>query len=142
MANVVMNKFKTENMRGNVNLASDTINVALINNIWGVSSSDQLDDLDYFSSISATWETTGTGYTAGGSALTGTAVVEDDTGNRGIFSASDVTWTTATVSAYGAALYRPSDSLLVCLIDFSGQKSSTSGDFKIQWNANGILNLT
>jgi len=142
MAHAVMNKFKAENMKGNVALDSDTLKVALIDNIFGSSSTDQLDNLDYWDDISATWEITGTNYSANGETLLNTAVSESDSSNWGSLSADNVTWSNATLTSYGCAIYRSSDRLLVCLIDFGGAKSATAGDFTISWSANGILNLT
>lgn len=142
MANVVINRFKQQSMVAGVNLTSQTINCALINNIFGVSSTTQIADIQSFSAISSTWEITGTNYSAGGMALSATGTYEDDVNDKSVFSAGNVTWPTATVTAYGAFLYRASDSFPICVVDFGGAKTSTAGDFTIQWNAAGIINLT
>lgn len=141
MSNVVCNRFKQQSMVAGVNLTSQTINCALLSNIF-VSSVTQLSDVQSFSSIQAQWEASGTAYVTGGQALSATGTVEDDVGNKSIFSAANVTWSTATITAYGAMLYRASDSFPICFVDFGGAKTSTAGDFTIQWNAAGIINLT
>jgi hypothetical protein len=144
MANVVVNKFKLQSMEAGINLtAAGTLKCALIQNIFGTSSTTQIADVQSFSSVQAAWEVSGTtNYTAGGMVLSGATVTEDDVGDKSVFDANDVTWATATVTAYGAVIYRASDSLPICFVDFSGAKTSTAGDFTIQWNANGIVTLT
>lgn len=143
MANVVVNKFKKNSMTASIDLtAVDTLKCALINNIWGVSSTTEIADVQSFSAISSLWETSGINYTAGGAVLSGTTVTEDDSGDKSIFDADNVVWGAATVSAYGACIYRISDSLPICFVDFSGVKTSTAGDFTIEWAANGIVTLT
>jgi hypothetical protein len=86
-------------------------------------------------------EVTGTGYTAGGAVLTGLAVTVDNTNNLGKFDASDITWTTSTLTANGAVLYQ-SGGPLICYIDFGSDKSSSAGNFTIQWSTSGIIQLT
>jgi hypothetical protein len=143
MANVVINRFKTQSMAAGIDLtAAGTLRCALLTNIFGTSASSEIADIPAFSAISSAWEASGVGYAAGGSVLSATAVSEDDSGEKGIFSAANVTWGTATITAYGAFIYRESDSFPVCAIDFGGAKTSTAGDFTIQWNAAGIINLT
>lgn len=142
MANVVMNRFKQQSMVAGVNLTTpNTIYCALVSNIF-VSGSAALSDIQSFSAISPTWEISGVNYTAGGMVLSATGTSEDDVGDKAVFSAANVTWPTATITAYGAFIYRQSDSFPICLVDFSGSKTSTAGDFTIQWNAAGIINLT
>ena len=89
-------------------------------------------------------EISGTGYTAGGETLANQTVTQDNTNDVGTFDADDVSWTTATFSAYHAVIY--DDTLagddLVCSIDFGGVKSVTAGTFTISWNASGIFRLT
>ena len=142
MANVVINRFKTQSMAAGIDLtAAGTLKCALLNDIFTASAS-VIADIQSFSAISSVWEASGVNYSAGGVVLSATGVSEDDAGEKGIFSAANVTWATATITAYGAFIYRASDSFPVCAIDFGGAKTSTAGDFTIQWNALGIINLT
>ena len=124
--------------------AVGALKCALLTDIFSSSAATAIADIQSFSAISSAWEASGVNYTVGGMVLSATGVSEDDSpgGDKGIFSAANVTWATATITAYGAFIYRASDSFPVCAIDFSGAKTSTAGDFTIQWNAAGIINLT
>lgn len=96
-------------------------------------------------SYSATNETTGTGYTAGGATLTRSGVGTTNTSasaGTGFTDFSDVTFTTATITARGALIYNTTPSALsnagatlvnaaVCALDFGSDKTSTAGDFTI-----------
>lgn len=127
-------------MDGTIDLDTDTIHVALVTSSY---TPDQ-DTHDFFDDV--TNEVVGTGYTAGGSALASKAVSADNTDNEGVFDANDVAWTTSTITARGAVLYKKrggasSADELIAYIDFGSDKVSTAGTFTIAWNAEGILNL-
>ena len=90
--------------------------------------------------------TTGTGYTAGGQALTNAAVTTVTT-NDAKFDADDVTWTASggSITASYAILYNDTDAddPPVAFIDFDGSKSAGDGaNFKIAWNSSGIFTFT
>jgi hypothetical protein len=90
--------------------------------------------------------TTGTGYTAGGQALSGVTVTTITT-NDAKFDADDVTWTASggAITASYAILYNDTDTddPPVAFIDFGGSESASSGtDFIIVWNASGIFTWT
>ena len=139
MADVIYNDFKKNIMNGNIDLDTDTIKVMLVTSAY---TPDQ-DNHEFMNQV--TNEVTGTGYTAGGASLANKAVTADDTDNEGVFDADDVTWATSTITARGAVLYKDTGasttSPLICYIDFTADKSSSNGNFTIQWNAEGILNL-
>ena len=86
---------------------------------------------------STTNEVTGTGYTAGGQALTITQVptIGNQTGNATAYmSFQNVTWTSA-LTARGALIYKSgSGNPTVCVLDFGGDKTSTS-TFTVQFPA-------
>lgn len=138
MADVIYNSFKRDIMNGGIDLDTDTIKVALVTSTY---TPDQ-DAHDNFDDI--TNEVSGTGYSAGGASLANKAVTADNTDNEGVFDADDVTWSSSTITARGAVLYKStgtaSTSKLICYLDFGSDKVSTSGNFTIQWNAEGILN--
>lgn len=139
MASGVYNNFKAELMNGSYNLGSggNTLKLALLNN-----SHSFVAENDVFSDVSAN-QISGTGYTAGGATLTNQAVSIDDTDDEGVFDADDVSWTTASFTAYHGVLYNTSvTNDLILSIDFGGAQTVTAGTFTIQWNAEGILNLT
>ena len=139
MADVIFNNFKKLIMNGGVDLDTDTIKVALVTSSYAPNQ----DTHDFFDDV--TNEVSGTGYSAGGSALANKSVTADNTDNEGVFDADDVSWTTSTITARAAVLYKDtgvaSTSALICYIDFGADKSSTAGTFQITWNAEGILNL-
>ena len=140
MADVIFNAFKKYIMNGSIDLDTDTIKVALVTSAY---TPDQ-DAHDFFNDV--TNEVVGTGYTAGGATLANKAVTQDNTDNEGVFDADDVTWSTSTITARGAVLYKSRGGLssadeLIAYLDFGSDKVSTNGDFTIAWNAEGILNL-
>lgn len=141
MADVIYNSFKRDIANGAIDLDTDTIKVMLV-------TSSYTPDQDLHTKRSdITNEVSGTGYTAGGSALSGASVTADNTNNRGVFDASDLTWSTSTITARGAVLYKSRGGLasadeLIAYIDFGADKTSTAGNFTIQWNASGILTLS
>lgn len=140
MADVIYNSFKRDIMNGAIDLDTDTIKVMLV-------TSSYIPDQDAHTKRSdIANEVVGSGYVAGGSALTGNTVTVDNTGNEGVFDADDVSWPTSTITARGAVLYKSRGGVasadeLICYLDFGADKVSTSGEFSLQWNAEGIINL-
>lgn len=138
MADQVYNSFKASIMNDEVaDLSTDDIRVALLDSGY----TPDIDAHTTWGDVS-TSEVTGTGYTSGGEQLTGVSVSTDTTDDEGVFDASDVTWASSTIDAQYAVLYDSSstDNDLICVFDFGSVKSSSNGDFKIQWNSEGILN--
>ena len=87
---------------------------------------------------SATNEASGTNYTAGGNTLTN--VDPSASGTTALTDFADSTWSTATVTARGALIYNSSTTAgsanrAVCALDFGGDKTSTAGDFTVQFPA-------
>ena len=81
-----------------------------------------------------TGQATGTNYTSGGSALTN--VTPTTSGTTAIVDFADLTFGTANITARGCLIYNTSNSnKAVCAIDFGGDKTSTAGDFTIQFPA-------
>ena len=77
-------------------------------------------------------EATGTNYTAGGSALT--RVDPSTSGTTALTDFADLTFSTATITANGALIYNSSASdKAVIVLAFGGDKTSTAGDFTIQF---------
>ena len=138
MANVFYDNAKKNLWNGTINLASDPLSVALVGS--GYVPNQATDQ--FWSNVVAN-EVTGAGYTAGGQALTGQTVSADTVNHRGKFTANNVTWSNATVTAVGAVIYKntgtASTSPIIGYIDFGGAKSSSAGNFTIQSDAtNGI----
>jgi hypothetical protein len=141
MADVIVNSFKVKIMNGGIDLDTDTIKVMLLTS----SHSQDQDNHEFIDDVSSN-EVSGTGYTAGGATLGGASITQDNTNNRGVFDANDVTWSSSTITARYAVIYKdtgtPSTSPIVAILDFSENKASSSGNFTIQWHANGVLLLS
>jgi len=82
-------------------------------------------------------EVVGTGYTAGGQSLT-ISQVPTSSGTTAFIDFSDVTWATATITARGALIYLANGTTnpAVCVLDFGGDKTSTAGNFTVQFPIN------
>ena len=85
------------------------------------------------SAYSATNEVSGTGYTAKGNALTN--VTPTTSGTTAYTDFADTTWSSATITANGALIYNDdhASDAAVCVLAFGGDKTSTNGDFTIQF---------
>lgn len=78
-------------------------------------------------------EASGTNYTAKGAALT--RVDPSASGTTALTDFADLTFSNATVTARGCLIFNDSASgdPAVCALDFGGDKTSTAGDFTIQF---------
>ena len=81
----------------------------------------------------ATNEVSGTGYTAKGSFLT--SVTPTSSGTTALTDFNDLTFSSATITARGALIYNEAATgdPSVVVLDFGGDKTSTAGDFTIQF---------
>lgn len=89
-------------------------------------------------------EVTGTGYSAGGDALTN--VTPTTSGTTAFNDFNDLVFSTVTITTRGAMIYNTSSSnRAVCILDFGGDKTATAGDFTIQFPtpdaSNAIIRL-
>lgn len=139
MSSGIYNRFKYNCFSGAIDVESpgDTVKCALL------TSSHAFDaDNNVWSDISAN-EVSGTGYVAGGETLIGMTVTQDDTNDLAKFDGDDVTWSSSTITARFAVLYNTtvSDNLIACF-DFTTDKSSSNGNFTIEWHADGIITLS
>ena len=80
-----------------------------------------------------TAETSGTGYTAKGAALTN--VTPTSSGTTGFADFADLTFSTVTITARGAMIFNDTATgdPAVCILDFGADKSASSGDFTVQF---------
>jgi hypothetical protein len=82
-------------------------------------------------------EVSGTGYTATGQAIASNGV--SLSGTTAFVDFADETWTSATITARGALIYNTTTdggsgtTEAVCALDFGGDKTSTNGDFVVQF---------
>ena len=125
-----------------VNLSSDTVNCALFNNTGTPDKTAAVASTGYNTGqwTNATNEISGTGYTAGGTAL-GSKAFAIDTGSSSVcFTAANPSWTSATLSSiFGDMVY---DNTItggtvakqgMCFNYFGGSQSVTAGTFTVQW---------
>jgi hypothetical protein len=82
-------------------------------------------------------EVVGVGYTAGGIPLTN--IDPTSSGTTAFVDFADATWTNATITAAGALIYNTTTdggsatTNAVAVISFAGDKTSTNGDFVVQF---------
>lgn len=126
MTSIVYASFLDDLSKGNV-LETDTYYVMLVTSSYVPNKATHAKRSDI------TNESSGTGYTSGGAATTVTYALNTSSGNA-TWSFADVVWTSATVSAAGAVIYKhrggaASADNLVAYIDFGGIFSSGGGTF-------------
>ncbi|MFH1058924.1 MAG: hypothetical protein V1797_09650 [Pseudomonadota bacterium] len=137
MSDLIFNSFTRDIMNGNIDLDSHSLKVMLLSSAYTPNAAHAV-------KADLSGEIAGTGYTAGGKALT--SVTVGNSGGTTTFDAADVAWTGASFTARYAVIYddtptSPADPL-ICLIDFGGDKTVSNGTFTIQFNAAGIITLT
>jgi len=124
------NSFKQELLGGVHDLDTNTLKIALIKasptGTYGAATTN------YSDVTGNSDEATGTNYTTGGNTLAGATISLD--GSTAIIDFTDTTWASATVSADGCIIYNTSQSnKAIATIDFGGTKTSTNGDFVVQF---------
>jgi len=119
--------FKVDLLDAEHDFGVDTFKIALY------TSSASLDATT--TAYTASNEAVGTGYVAGGNTLT-VSTTPTSSGTTAYISFSNTTWSTATITARGALIYNSSNAnKAVAVLDFGGDKTSTAGDFTIQFPA-------
>ena len=118
--------FRSQIMLGEHDLDTDSIKLALYTNAASLS--------DGTTTYTTSNEVVGTGYSAGGVVLTGIDVTTDS--SVAVVSITDAVVTASTITARGALIYNSSKSdKAIAVFDFGADKSSTAGDFTIQFPA-------
>lgn len=131
MASLIYNSFADDLCKGNVNPNSDTFYVLLVTSSYTPNKDTHTKRSD------VTNEVTGTGYTAGGKAVTVT-LTKDTANDREDLDFTDLTWTSSTITAAAAVIYKrrggaSSADELVCYLDFGGNVSTTGGTFTLDF---------
>lgn len=134
------NAFFTSACTGLFDLTTDTVMCALVSSSY---TPDQASDT-YWSTPQAD-EVTGTGYTAGGTQVSGITI----TTSGWSFTGDNVQWTGATLTAQYAVLYvKPSStsaadaSPLIAYVDFGSAISVSDQTLIIDWSSSGIGQIT
>lgn len=123
--------FKQALLDGEMDFSGDTSQVF---KIALYTSSASLDSTT--TAYSTTNEVSGTGYTAGGATLTVVAPTTD--GTTAYLDFNDVTFSNASITARGALIYTTANSnAAVAVLNFGADKTSTAGDFTIQFPTAG-----
>lgn len=129
MASLVYNSAIRNAVTGQIDFDTDTFYMMLVTSSYTPDQDTHLDRVD------VTNEVTGTGYTADGEEVTVTVSAVDTANDRVDINFADVTWTSSTITAAAAVVYKSTgvaaDDLLVAYLDFGGDVSSTSGDFTV-----------
>lgn len=140
MANQIYNSFKKDVMIGNINLSADTVKLMLVTDAY-------VPNIDTHAKRSdITNEVVGAGYTAGGVVLAGKTVTINNTTDKAVFAASNVSIPAVTIAAKGAVLYKSRGGVasadeIIKYIDFGAVITSTAGNFDIAFDVNGIISL-
>jgi hypothetical protein len=122
------NTFKIGLLDGNYDLAAGSFKIALYTGAASIGPET--------AAYTSSGEVVATGYTAGGEALTITQVptIGTQTGNATAYlSFQNVTWTSA-LTARGALIYDANSLASVCVLDFGGDKTSST-TFTVQFPA-------
>jgi hypothetical protein len=117
--------FKVELLGGTHDLDTDTIKIALFTSSATLGAST--------TTYSSTNEVaSGSGYTTGGNTLSGASITSS--GTTAFVDFTDTTWTSASFTARGALIYNSSKSdKAIAVLDFGSDKTSTNGDFVVQF---------
>ncbi len=124
------NSFKQELLGGVHDLDTDILKIALIKS--SPTGTYNASTTNYSTVTGNSDETTGTNYTSGGNILTGATIALS--GSTATVDFADTTWSSATIAADGCIIYNTSQAnKAVAVIDFGGTKTSTNGDYVVQF---------
>jgi hypothetical protein len=84
-------------------------------------------------------EVVGSGYTAGGIALSSIGTSYDTIANVAYASFADALWSPASFTCRGGVIYNGNTGASVCVLDFGSDKTATSF-FKVTFPANNAFN--
>lgn len=143
---LVYNLFKSLNAKGDLDLLNDNIRIMLVDSSYVANQDDDKVDAGGANDpIDA--ELSGAGYCR--ITLAGRTIVEDDANDRAEYDADDVTWPGLNAGTADAALIikesaiGDTQSILIMQVNTGGFPITTNGgDLTIQFNAEGILQLT
>lgn len=129
MADIVYNSFCYDLSYNTIKIPTDTFYMMLV-------TSSYTPNRAHTKRSNITGEATGTGYTAGGKVVTLLLQTPDNTNNDVEIYFDPVTWSSSTITARGAVIYKRRGGLsiydeLVQYIDFVTDRSSESGDFTV-----------
>ena len=129
MASIIYNSMLNDLSRGAIDFDTDTFKCMLVTSSYTPSKS-------HSKRSDITNEVTGTGYTTGGNTATATVAAINNTSNLQDISWSITSWTSSTITARGAVVYKArggasSADELVGYLDFVTDQSSSGGTFTV-----------
>lgn len=130
---IVYNSALEDLARGAIDFDTDTFFAMLVTSTYVANKDTHLKRSD------VTNEVTGTGYTAGGTAVTAT-VTKDLPNDRLDIAFSNPSWPNSTLTARGVVVYKRRGGAatadeLVCYGDFGANVSSTNGTFTVDFTS-------
>lgn len=153
---MIPNATKHKLLNGSIDLSADTIRVALMKD-----TTDYVADPDNHEFVSnvldggtTAAEFDDTNYSR--QTLSNQATSQDNTDDEGVFDADNMTWTNlgGSQSVHGVLIYKqvggddttPGDDPIIRVIDDSDTselpKATNGDDFTVEWDAEGIVNLS
>ena len=128
--NFMPTSFKVQLLNGLQNFSANTFKIALY------TSSATL-DANTTAYSTSNEVATGGNYVAGGNTLSvSTTPTDGGSGTTAFIDFADTTWSAATITARGALIYNNSQAnSAVAVLDFGSDKTSTDGDFTVQFPA-------
>ena len=128
--NYMPTSFKIQLLNGLQNFSANTFKIALY------TSSATL-DANTTAYSTSNEVATGGNYVAGGNTLSVTTTPTNcGSGTTAFIDFADTTWSAATITARGALIYNNSQgNSAVAVLDFGSDKTSTDGDFTVQFPA-------
>ena len=133
---VAYNDFKEQLFKKVHDLVNDTVKVTLHTGY-----TPNIDTHQVWADISSTEYGSGAGYTAGGKTLANKSVTQDNTNDRALWDADDVTWTAlgplSPATPSHAAIWNdtptsPADPLLDYIL--LGTTATNGGNYTLQWS--------
>ena len=165
MANYVPDLMKPNLFKGNFNFSSDTIYMALLTSIAAAGFAQTT--AESYTSATAGQVGAGGGYTTDGISCGAVSVLNNGTQPQSTYlsfagtnsdgsaaTANTINWVGSTITAAYGCMYKyvapggtTANQYIVAILDFSGSKSSSSGDFKVVFptvttGADAILSVT
>ena len=134
---IAYNDGKMNILDGDIDLDSDTIKVSLHTSSYSPDKDAHTTTADLSNELAASGN-----YTSGGESLASKTVTADDSNDRGVWDAADLTWTALTPSAafrYGVIYSSTASNKLIAYIDFGADQNPGGSDFTIQWSSDGIM---
>lgn len=134
MASLVYNAAVRAILVGSIDFDTDSFKAMLVTSSY----TPDKDAHDFRNDV--TNEVSGTGYTAGGQAVTATVAAVDTTNDRVDVTFGNLTWSTASFTARGLVIYKArggasSADEIIAYVDFGSDKTASGGDFDVTFSS-------